>query len=36
MNTYGGVDAYFLVFLTLVFFGDWSASGLGRLTPGEV
>jgi hypothetical protein len=35
MNYYGGVDIYIHVFLKQVFFGEWSASGPGRFTPGE-
>jgi hypothetical protein len=34
--TYGGVDVYVHVFLTLALVGgEWSVSGLGRLTPRE-
>jgi hypothetical protein len=36
MKVYGGVDAYIPVFWTHVFVGEWSASGLNLLTPGEI
>jgi hypothetical protein len=36
MKVYGGVDVYIHVFLTLALVGgEWSASRLGRFTPGE-
>jgi hypothetical protein len=36
MKTYGGVDVYTHVFLTLALVGvEWSVSRLDRFTPGE-
>jgi hypothetical protein len=35
MKVYGGVDAYIHVFYTPVLDGVWSASSLGRFTPGK-
>jgi hypothetical protein len=35
MKAYGGVDAKINVFFKHALDGEWSASGLGRFTPGE-
>jgi hypothetical protein len=36
MKAYGGVDVYIHIFLTSVLaVGEWSASRLGRFTPGK-
>jgi hypothetical protein len=36
MKEYGGVDVYIHIFLTSALAGgEWSASRLGRFTPGE-
>jgi hypothetical protein len=36
MKAYGGVDAYMHVFYTPVLVGEWSVSGPGLITPGEI